>query len=192
MKNLFKLLLISFMTLGLAACGETCEHTNTTTTYTEGDWLDVVKTVTCDECGEEVEETSLTSVEYIYNKEIINEKGIKVTIDKLKVDGWDMMELMITVEGNTDNKRTFETTNIFVNGVDSNAWIYASDLSGNRKANESHYIYDEIKVSDFFKSQDYKVEMDYSITNPETYDTLKEGSVSFNLNEYTSINEVVE
>ena len=81
---------------------------------------------------------------------------------------------------------------IFVNGTDSNAFIYADGLSGNRKATESHYIYDEIKVADFFKSQDYKVEIDYSITNSDTYDTLKEGTVTLNLNEYTSINEVEE
>ena len=190
MNKIIKLALAAFMVLGLTACGSSCEHANTITAYAEGDWLDVTKVVTCDDCGEEIEETSLTSVEYVYNKEIVNEKGIKVTIDKLIVDGWDMMELKITIEGTSDSKRTFETANIYVNGTDSDAWIYANDLSGNRKANESHYIYDEIAVADFFKSQDYKVEIDYTITNSNTYDTLKEGSVSFNLNEFTSINEV--
>ena len=192
MRLISKLLLSVFMIFCLAGCGETCEHENTVTVYTEGKWLDLNKSVNCEDCNEEIEETSLTAVEYIYNKELINENGIKVTIDKLVIDGWKMIELMMVVEGTSDGKRTFETTSAFINGTDSGAFIYADGLSNNRTSNESHYIYDEIKVDDFFKSQDYLIEIDYSIMNSDTYKQLKEGSVSFNLNEYTSVSEVIE
>lgn len=192
MKLISKLLLSIFMIFGLVACGESCEHENTVTVYTEGKWLDLNKVVSCEDCDEEIEETDLKAIEYIFNKELINEKGIKVTIDKLVIDGWKMIELMMVVEGTSDSKRTFKTTSAFINDSDSGAFIYADGLSNNRKSNESHHIYDEIEVNDFFKSQDYLIEIDYSIINTDNYDVLKEGSISFNLNEYTSINEVIE
>ena len=192
MKLISKLLLSIFMIFGLVACGESCEHENTVTVYTEGKWLDLNKVVSCEDCDEEIEETDLKAIEYIFNKELINEKGIKVTIDKLVIDGWKIIELMMVVEGTSDSKRTFKTTSAFINDSDSGAFIYADGLSNNRKSNESHHIYDEIEVNDFFKSQDYLIEIDYSIINTDTYDVLKEGSISFNLNEYTSINEVIE
>lgn len=192
MRVISKLLLSMFMIFCLAGCGETCEHENTVTVYTEGKWLDLNKSVNCEDCNEEIEETSLTAVEYIYNKELINENGIKVTIDKLVIDGWKMLELMMVVEGTSDGKRTFETTSAFINGTDSGAFIYADGLNNNRTSNESHPIYKEIKVDDFFQSQDVLVEIDYSIMNSDTYKQLKEGSISFNLNEYTSVNEDIE
>ena len=192
MKFISKLLLSIFMIFGLVACGESCEHENTVTVYTEGKWLDLNKVVSCEDCDEEIEKTDLKEIEYIFNKELINEKGIKVKIDKLVIDGWKMIELMMVVEGTSDSKRTFKTTSAFINDSDSGAFIYADGLSNNRKSNESHHIYDEIEVNDFFKSQDYLIEIDYSIINTDTYDVLKEGSISFNLNEYTSINEVIE
>lgn len=192
MRLISKLLLSMFMIFCLAGCGETCEHENTVTVYTEGKWLDLNKSVNCEDCNEEIEETSLTKVEYIYNKELINENGIKVTIDKLVIDGWKMIELMMVVEGTSDGKRTFETTSVFINNADSGAFIYADGLNNNRTSNESHPIYEEIKVDDFFQSQDVLVEIDYSIMNSETYDILKEGSVSFNLKEYTVVNEDIE
>ena len=192
MRFISKLLLSMFMIFCLAGCGETCEHENTVTVYTEGKWLDLNKSVNCEDCNEEIEETSLTAIEYIYNKELINENGIKVTIDKLVIDGWKMIELMMVVEGTSESKRTFETTSVFINNADSGASIYADGLNNNRTSNESHPIYKEIKVDDFFQSQDVLVEIDYSIMNSDTYKQLKEGSTSFNLNEYTSVNEDIE
>ena len=192
MKKVLKVLLVALMTTTLAACGESCEHANQTTTYKEGELLQIVKTVTCADCGQEVEETDLTAVEYVYDKEIVNTNDIKVVVDKLTVDAWGLMGVEMTVTGTGKGKRTFETSEIFVNGVDSNGWIYADDLSNNKKAVQTHHFSDKVPVEEFLKSQDYKVEIDYTIVNSSSYKTLKEATVSFNLNEFTSIKEVKE
>ena len=192
MRKVVKLFLVALMALTLTACGESCEHVNKTTSYAEGGLLQIKKTVICDDCNSELEKENLSAVEYVYDKEIINTQDIKVVVNKLTVDAWGLMGLELTVTGTGKGKRTFETTEIFVNGVDSNGWIYANDLNNDKKAVETHHFSDKVPVEDFLKSQDYKVEIDYTIMNSSSYKTLKESSVSFNLNEFTAIKEVKE
>lgn len=192
MNRVLKIILTVLMVIPLSACADSCEHINRKTIYTEGDLLQIEKTVMCNDCEEELEVSDLNAVEYIYEKEIINSQGISVIVNKLTVDAWGLMSLELTVTGTESSKRTFETTSIFANDIDSNGWIYANDLSNNKSSIVTHLFSDTVPVKDFLKSQDYKIEIEYTITNSNSYKTLKESSVVFNLNEFKTINEVKE
>ena len=188
MKKVLNVFIGIFLCLTLVACGETCEHVNTSVSYEKGDLLNVVKITTCKDCEEVLEEKDLTSVEYVYNKEVLNSNGIKVTIDNLTIDGWEFVTLNFTVEGTSGKARTFETTQIYVNDVDTSAWVYVDELSNNKKSKQTHYIYEESSADDFFRNQDYEVEIIYSIST-SIFDTLETDTISFNLNEFTSIKD---
>ena len=192
MNRVLKIILTVLMVIPLSACADSCEHIDRKTTYTEGDLLQIEKKVMCNDCEEELEVSDLKAVEYIYDKEIIKSQGISVVVNKLTVDAWGLMGLELTVTGTESSKRTFETTSIFANEIDSNGWIYANDLSNNKSSIVTHLFSDTVPVNDFLKSQDYKIEIEYTITNSNNYKTLKESSVVFNLNEFKTINEVKE
>lgn len=192
MNRVLKIILTVLMVIPLSACADSCEHIDRKTIYTEGDLLQIEKKVMCNDCEEELEVSDLKAVEYIYDKEIIKSQGISVVVNKLTVDAWGLMGLELTVTGTESSKRTFETTSIFANEIDSNGWIYANDLSNNKSSIVTHLFSDTVPVNDFLKSQDYKIEIEYTITNSNNYKTLKESSVVFNLNEFKTINEVKE
>lgn len=192
MNRVLKIILTVLMVIPLSACADSCEHIDRKTIYTEGDLLQIEKKVMCNDCEEELEVSDLKAVEYIYDKEIIKSQGISVVVNKLTVDAWGLMGLELTVTGTDSSKRTFETTSIFANEIDSNGWIYANDLSNNKSSIVTHLFSDTVPVNDFLKSQDYKIEIEYTITNSNNYKTLKESSVVFNLNEFKTINEVKE
>ncbi|MBQ9036903.1 MAG: hypothetical protein IJ115_05590 [Erysipelotrichaceae bacterium] len=184
-----------FLCLGflftLAGCGESapkCEHEHTTTIY-EIDGLSIRKRVTCDDCEKEIEKTTVNKLQYVYDKVLVDESGIKCTLKNIELDGWSTVTLNFEIEGTSDSKRTFNVDKTFIDGYDTTLWVYASELANNKKSNASEWLMD-LKAEDFLANQDHEVEMNYSIINSDTYSTLSENTFTFNLNEFTSIEEI--
>ena len=192
MKKIWVILGILFILVG---CGESvpkCEHQNVKTKYSEGDWFSIEKAVVCDDCMQTIETEDLKSVEYVFNKKFINTDGITVTLDKVTVDGMGSIVMEFGVVGTETSGRTFSVEKMYINDVDANAFLYVSDIKNNKKSNETIMIYNGIEANDLFESQNYTIEMEYEISNSKTYKTLKSDTVTFNLNEYTMVNEVKE
>lgn len=191
MKNLLKLILCALIIIGLFGCGESkpkCEHANTTTKY-EISGLSIKKSVTCNDCEKEVSKGTVSKLQYVYDKVLVDEGGIKVTLLNVEVDGWATVTMNVEVEGTSDSKRTFNVEKTFLNGYDEAMFVYASDLSGNKKSLDSEWI-NGIKGEDFLAEQNYEVEMDYKILDSDSYHEISSGEVKFNLNEYTSVKEI--
>ncbi len=190
MKRIIVLLLTACMLVSLVGCGESapkCEHANTTTTY-EISGLSIKKRVICNDCEKEVSNSSLTKISYVYDKVLVDDKGIKCTLLNIEVDGWSTVTINFEIEGTSEKKRTFEIDKMYVNGYEESAWIYVSDLSGNRKSKESEWL-TSIKGEDFLKSQDLEVEFVYHVMDSSSYKNLLEKELKINLSEYVRIDE---
>ena len=189
-----KIGVIICLMLVLMGCKQTekCEHTHTKTVYSEGDWFAIDKAVVCDDCMQTIANESLQAVEYVYNKKFINTDGITVTLDKIVVDSWGSIVMKFSVVGTANSGRTFSVEKMYLNDVDVNGWLYVSDIKDNKKAIEDVILYNGITAEELFASQDYVFEIEYEISNADTYKKLKSDSVSFNLNEYTMIQELKE
>ncbi len=190
MKRMINVLLVVLMSVCLFGCGESepkCEHANTSTTY-EISGLSIKKHVVCNDCEKEVSKSTLSKLTYVYNKELVNDKGIKCTLISVEVDGWSTVTINFEVEGTSEKKRTFEIGKMYINGYEEAVWVYVSELSGNRKSMESEWL-TLVKAEEYIVSQDYEVEIDYEITDSNNYKKLAEKEVKFNLNEYVSIEE---
>jgi len=187
MKKIVCLLLCLFM---IPACSKTpqCQHEHTTTNY-EVSGLSIRKTVDCNDCEKQLEKKTVSKLKYVYNKVLLEDNGIKVTLLDITVDGWDTVTMNCEIEGTTSSKRTFSLEKMFIDGYSANAWMYVSDLSDNRKDLSSDWLTD-LKSTDFIKNQSHEVEMDYTVIDSSSYRTLSEKSVKFNMNEYTVIEEV--
>ncbi|MCQ2555263.1 MAG: hypothetical protein MJ171_06395, partial [Clostridia bacterium] len=75
MKKALAICLVFIMLLSLCACGTPkCEHANLSTRYEMG-ILNVNKFVSCADCGKEIGKGSISSLNYVYNKELLNENG---------------------------------------------------------------------------------------------------------------------
>ena len=173
-----------------AGCSNTpaCVHEHTTTNY-EVSGLSIRKTIVCDDCEKQLEKTTVSKLKYLYNKVLLEDNGIKVTLLDITVDGWDTVTMNCEIEGTSSSKRTFSVEKMFIDGYNASAWMYASELSDNRKDLSSEWLTD-MKTTDFIKNQNHEVEMDYSIIDSSSYRTLSEKSVKFNMNEFTSVEEV--
>ena len=191
MKKYISLLMcLSFM-LALVGCGEStpkCEHKNTTTTY-EIDGLSIRKQVTCNDCSKELEKTTVSKLQYIYDKVLVDENGIKFTLKNIELDGWSTVTANFEIEGTSESKRTFSVEKTFMDGYDITLWIYASELANNKKSSASDWLTD-LKAEDFLMKQDHEMEMSYSIMDSDSYSTLSENTIVFNLSEFTSIEEI--
>ena len=190
MKRLFKGLLCLCMLLCLFGCGESkpkCEHAHTTTSY-EISGLSIRKNVTCDDCEEQLEKTTIDKLQYVYNKVLVDEKGIKCTLLDVTLDGWGTLTMNLEIEGTSDKKRTFEVEKMYIDGYDVSVWVYSSDLAGNKKSLESEWL-TTITGEDFIKDQSYEVEINYTILDSDSYKKLSEQSIKFNLDDYSSIEE---
>ena len=89
MKNIVKLVLCTMLLIGVTGCGESkpkCEHINTAVNY-ELSGLSIRKTVVCNDCGEQLEKTTVPKLSYVYDKVLVDEKGIKCTLLDIEVDG---------------------------------------------------------------------------------------------------------
>ena len=165
-----------------------CAHEHTTTTF-EISLLNIVMTVTCDDCGERLSREVYSEIAFIYDKVLVDENGIKLTLLNAQVDGWGSVTLNFEVEGTSSSKRMFTCTNAFINGYETTIWIYTNGLCDNKKSLEEEYLLD-LKAENFLASQDYDVELDYSILNESNYRSYGDKEVHFNLNEYISVEEV--
>lgn len=193
MKIMVKLLLCLSMVFCLFGCGEgtpKCEHTNTTVSY-EIDGLSIRKHEVCNDCGEEISKATVNKVQYVYDKELFNENGIRCSLLSIEVDGWGTVTMKFEVEGTSEKKRTVSLDKLYINGYEDTIWVYVSELANNKKSLEDNWI-TTIKGEDFLKGQDYEAEINYSIMDSSSYSTLSEKEVTLNLNEYTSVKEMTE
>ena len=189
--NKLWMIVLLFIVVG---CGgvEKCEHLNVKTVYAEGDWFALDKEVICEDCDESIENSSIQRLEYVYNRKLFNESGIALTIDKVTIDGWGSIVMHFTVEGTATSGRTISIENMYINDIAVNGMLYVSDIKDHKKSIEEVYLYDGIEAKDLLLNQDYLVELEYQITNSTSYEKLKSGSVSFNLNEYNILKEISE
>ena len=191
MKRILKLIICAAFVISLAGCGEKepeCEHKNTVTKY-ETSGLSIRKITTCKDCEKEIDKKTFDKLQYVYNKVLVDEKGIKCTLLDAEVDGWSTVTLHFEVEGTSKSKRNFSCTEMFLDGYDVTALMYCTDLAGNRKSLEDQWLSD-LKGEDFLEKQDRKLEMEIEIINPDNYKTLLKKEVSVNLSEYAEIKEI--
>ena len=190
MKKTTILLFFLCLLVALFGCGEgepKCEHAHTTTNY-EISGLSINKYVVCDDCDKQLEKSSLSELKYIYNKQLIDEKGIKCTLLDVTVDYLALITMHLEVEGTSEKNRTFEIEKMYIDSYDASVWIYSSDLAGNKKSLESEWL-TILEGEDFIKNQSHEGEISYVITDSSSYKTLSEQSIKFNFGDYTSIEE---